>query len=106
MRIKIKNFLILGIFLFAILGFAKAASAATYYVAKTGSNSNTCAQAQTASTAKLTITAGLACLSGGDTLKIRSGVYDERINADLGINIPSGLSTSQRTVITADAGAI
>ena len=32
----------------------------TYYVAKTGSDSNSCAQAQNQSTPKLTIAAGLA----------------------------------------------
>ena len=52
---------------------------ATYYVAKTGSDSKSCTQAQSASTPKLTIKAGLACLKGGDTLIIKAGTYNEGI---------------------------
>jgi len=74
---------------------------ATYYVAKDGSNAHTCKQAQSATTPKLTIRAGAACLSGGDTLDIRSGTYSE----DLADNIfPSGLSSSARTTIRSHEG--
>jgi hypothetical protein len=56
------------------------AQAATYYVSKSGSNNNSCAQATSVSTPKLTINAGIGCLSGGgDTLLIRKGTYDETI---------------------------
>ena len=53
------------------------ASAATYYVAKTGGNAHSCAQAQSPSTPKQTINGGIACLSGGDTLLIGNGSYHE-----------------------------
>lgn len=51
------------------------ASATTYYVATTGSNANTCGQAQNESTPKLTISAGVGCLAGGDTLILKAGTY-------------------------------
>jgi Right handed beta helix region len=55
--------------------------AATYYVSKSGSNGNSCATAQSAgSSAKLTINDGAACVSGGDTLIVQDGVYDEWLN--------------------------
>jgi Right handed beta helix region len=77
------------------------AHSAIYYVAKTGSNSNSCNQAQSVSTPKLTIGAALACLSGSDTLIINAGVYAEAI-----INtIPSGTSTSNRTRVLGLNGA-
>jgi hypothetical protein len=68
--------------------------AATYYVAKTGSNTNTCAQAQSESTPKLTINAGLACLAGGDTLYVRTGSYAEHLQNV----IPPGTAASPTTV--------
>jgi parallel beta helix pectate lyase-like protein len=74
---------------------------ATYYVAKTGSNSNTCAQSQSVDTSKLTIAAGLACLSTSDTLIIKAGTYTEGI---AGSAIPSGTSDSARTIIRAATG--
>ena len=74
---------------------------ATYYVAKTGSDSKSCTQAQSASTPKLTIKAGLACLKGGDTLIIKAGTYNEGIPIK---TIPSGASNSSHTVIRAAAG--
>jgi parallel beta-helix repeat protein len=62
---------------------AGVAQAATYYVSKTGNNSNSCAQAQSISTPKQTLsgTSGaLQCLSAGDTLFVRAGTYDESID--------------------------
>src|SRR5262245_56310606 len=61
-----------------------------YYVAKTGNDSNSCAQAQSQSMPKLTINGGLSCLSGGDTLLIRGGTYAESIDGFHGSNLPSG----------------
>ena len=72
------------------------AHGATYYVAKTGSNSNTCAQSQTLTTARQTIAAGLACLAAGDTLTIKAGTYTEGISIGA---IPSGLNDSSRTIV-------
>jgi hypothetical protein len=84
--------------LLVLIGYtasAGVAHAATYYVAKSGNNGNTCAQAQSTSTAKLTIAEGLKCLSAGDTLFVRGGNYDEGINN----NIPSGTSWSSKVRI-------
>ena len=68
----------LTIFISLIL-LPTAAHATTYYVAKTGSNTYTCGQAQSQSTAKQTISAGIACMAGGDTLIIGDGTYDEQV---------------------------
>ncbi len=61
------------LFLMATPASGGVAHAATYYVSKAGSNSNSCAQAQSTSTSKLTINAGIGCLSAGDTLLVRAG---------------------------------
>jgi hypothetical protein len=71
--------------------------ATTYYVATTGSDANTCVQAQTTSRPKQTIPAGVACLSGGDTLIIKAGTY---INQEI-TNPPAG-SASAFTIIKGD----
>lgn len=71
--------------------------AATYYVAKTGSNSNTCAQAQSQSTPKLTVTAGAACLVAGDTLYIKAGTYSETYQS---IVLPTAASWAAATTIS------
>jgi len=70
-----------------------------YYVAKTGKDSYSCAQAQSQSTPKLTINGGLSCLSGGDTLLIRAGTYTEIVSSGVGTNMPSGLSWANPTTI-------
>ena len=54
---------------------------ATYYTAKSGSNSNSCAQAQNVSTPKLTIGAGIGCLSSGETLIVKAGTYNESLDS-------------------------
>jgi parallel beta-helix repeat protein len=77
------------------------ANAATYYVAKRGSNNYSCSEARSASKAKLTIAAGLSCLARGDTLSISGGIYLEAIN---GKQVPSGISNSQRTIIKSSPG--
>jgi parallel beta-helix repeat protein len=76
---------------------------ATYFVAKTGSNSNSCAQARSMSTSKLTIAGGLACMTGGDFLVIRAGIYDEYITYN---QVVSGKSDSNRTIIKAYPGEV
>jgi parallel beta-helix repeat protein len=75
----------------------------TYYVATTGSDSNSCAQAQSQATPKLTINAGLGCLVAGDTLIVKSGVYPEAFGVNTGGdtllgNWPSGVPGSPITV--------
>jgi len=64
--------------------------ATTFHVAQSGgSDGNSCSAAQNANTAKLTIGAGIGCLSGGDTLIIHAGTYPEQIHDH---TIPSGSS--------------
>jgi hypothetical protein len=73
------------------------AQASTYYVAQNGSDSTSCSAAQSATTPRQSITAGVGCLSGGDTLILALGTYAESIPA---CTIPSG-SSGQPTVIRA-----
>jgi parallel beta-helix repeat protein len=74
----------------ALLCFwAGPALAATYYVSPSGTDANSCAAAQstTASSQKLTISSGVACLAPGDTLYIHGGRYTgggNTINSILG----------------------
>jgi hypothetical protein len=82
-----------------VLWLASTADAATYWVAKTGSDSRSCTQAQSASTPKMTIRSGLSCLSPGDTLLIRGGTYNEEVT-----NIPSGSSWSNPITISPHPG--
>lgn len=67
----------------AVLAFPLGAEAATYYTDKDGSNANTCptATSSTPANGKLTIAAGLACLSAGDTLYIGDGIYPEELTS-------------------------
>src|SRR5262249_41637334 len=79
------------------------AHSATYYVAKTGNDNYSCLQAQSATTAKLTIagpSGGLSCLSAGSTLLIKAGTYAEFINYR---QIPSGYSSSSPTTVKSAA---
>lgn len=62
-------------FLVSVLIQAAAAEATTYYVATTGNDANTCAQASMQNNPLLTIPAGVKCLTGGDTLIIKMGTY-------------------------------
>ena len=81
----------------------RAATAATYYVATTGSPSNTCTQAQSPDTPKQTIANGKTCLASGDILTVRGGFYNEVITKD---NLPSGSSWSTATLIRAFPGEV
>jgi Disaggregatase related len=84
-------------FLVGALVQAVAANAATYYVATTGNDANTCAQARTRSTPKQTIPAGVNCLAGGDTLIVKAGTYT---NQEIK-NPPAGTANAY-TVIMGD----
>lgn len=66
-------------FLAACLVLAAHAEATTFYVSKSGNDSNSCTTAQSTTLAneKLSITAGIACLASGDTLLVRTGTYNE-----------------------------
>jgi hypothetical protein len=87
----------LALFL-CLLFMVNSAFATTYYVAKAaqgGHDGHSCMQAQSVSTPKLTIVAGLACMSGGDTLYVRAGNYQDILNNA----IPNGPSPSNPTVV-------
>jgi Right handed beta helix region len=86
------------LFLGLVLGGALAprgATAATYYVATTGSDVNPGTFFQPFRT----IAKGVQSLHGGDTLYIRRGTYVESIAARFGVIPPSGTSWSQATTI-------
>jgi hypothetical protein len=72
--------------------------AATYYVAPYGSESNTCAQAQSLATPVARIGVGVQCLSPGDTLMVREGVYSEMIGSFM--YIPSGTRDNPITIMS------
>jgi hypothetical protein len=81
----------------ASAAFTNTAKSKTYYVAKTGSDNNSCLQAQNLSTPKLTITAALACVGSagtesgaGYTIQVANGIYNEALID----KIPSGSSWS------------
>jgi parallel beta-helix repeat protein len=71
------------------------ASAATYHVSTTGSDSNP----GTLSQPFLTISKGLSVMTAGDTLRIRQGTYAEFITS-----VPSGTSYANAPVISAYPG--
>ena len=85
----------------ALLCFgATVTEAATFYTALAGNDANSCAQAQSISTPKRTVTAGASCLQPGDTLYVRAGTYVESLMD----NVPSGTSWSAPVRIAAYAG--
>ena len=58
-------------------GFVTDAHGATYYIATTGSDSNSGSSIQPPSTPRRTTNAAASCLSAGDTLIVKAGTYDE-----------------------------
>jgi hypothetical protein len=82
---------------------AALSEAATYYVAKSGNNSNSCTQAQSESTPKLTLAAGAACLAAGDTLYIKAGTYSEPLQS---IRLPTASSWAGATTISRTAATL
>src|SRR5262245_35817849 len=74
--------------------------AATYFVAKDGSDAHSCTQAQSEATPVLTIATGLMCLAPGDSLSIKAGTYDEGFVIAQFYAI-SGKSWSEATTIQA-----
>lgn len=94
----------------ALLFLASSLEAApnTFYVATTGSDSNSCATAQTIGTPKRNImgaSGGLACLvaGNGDTLDIRTGTYNEDLNHNVQA-FPAGTSYVNAATIKAHTG--
>lgn len=82
---------------------ANGAQASTYYVNKSGSDSNSCATAESAtdSNAKLTVQAGVNCIAGndGDILIIGNGTYIENVTVS---STRNGASWSVPTTIRAE----
>ena len=100
MKTGIQLQLLLPVILLLTPGISRAT---TYYVGKAGSPSNSCAQAQSPSTPKLTITqrgGGTSCLSAGDTLIIQAGTYTEFLEYN---EIPPG-TPSNSTIVKAAPG--
>jgi hypothetical protein len=96
-----------------LLLLASTAHGATYWVSQTGNDGNQhCVNSPTqpplANTSR-TITQGNACLSGGDTLNIKSGTYDERpwnneYGDNPGLMPPNGTGDTTRTKFVAVDG--
>lgn len=86
--------------------------ATTRYVGKSGSNSNSCSTSTSASpsNAKLTLngaSGAVSCMSGGDTLLVHAGNYDEYLmnTSPSGVTpVPSGSSWGSPTTIKAAPG--
>jgi len=76
--------------------------AKTYFVNKSGSDANSCATAQSATDAdaKLTVSAGILCLSAADLLLIGDGTYTETIT---GSDIPNGTGAGTETIIRCES---
>jgi len=91
-----------------IFGLTLSTLQATEYFVSTalGSDGNSCATAQTGgANAKLTIDAGIQCLSSGDTLTIEVGTYVEPINTSTITDIPNGITDfTDATIIQAKSG--
>jgi parallel beta-helix repeat protein len=91
-----------------MLVMAHSVEAATFYVSQSGNDANSCNSAQSASPSshKLTIAAGVACLSAGDTLFIRGGVYTGGSNVidSQTFPVPRGTSWSAPVTISGYPG--
>jgi hypothetical protein len=71
----------LAILVFACVVVSRDATAGNnYYVSLTGSDSRSCAEAQSLSTPRRTIRGGMTCLASGDTLLVRAGTYAETLS--------------------------
>jgi len=98
--------LILLTIFFSVTLSAFAHAGKTYYVAKTGKDSHSCAQATSSATPKLTIngsSGGLRCVKAGDTHIIKGGTYAEVFNPS---TIPSGTSSARVTLKAASSGSV
>lgn len=102
---------VIGFMTFSIIILSCPSWATTYYVSSTtlngyglGNDTNTCTQAQSKSTPKLTLdktaSSGIRCLAASDTLVVNQGNYDD----DPILNPPGGTSSSY-TIIMAEPSA-
>src|SRR5262245_56229997 len=79
--------------------------AATYYVSTSGNDGNACTPGAMGSSARRHVSAGLACLSAGDTLRIQAGTYTTANDRVDNRNTPfPGGSAGAPTVIEANPG--
>jgi len=81
------------------------AQGATYYIATTGSDNNTCAAATKLSSPKRNFTGAngaIACMSSGDILLVGNGTYAEALR-DI---IPAGTSGAPTTIRAINAGQV
>jgi hypothetical protein len=96
--------LLSGIVLLIGVLVGRSSFAATFYVATTGDDSNSCTEAQNPSTPKRNIIGargGLSCLGAGnaDILDVRAGNYNDRITS-----VVSGTSFTNAATIRAHSG--
>ena len=96
--------LLSGIVLLIGVLVARLSFAATFYVASTGVDSNSCTEVQNPSTPKRNLIGargGLACLGAGnaDILDVRAGSYNDRITS-----VVSGSSFTIAATIRAHSG--
>lgn len=74
-----------------------------YFVSTIGSDNNTCIASTNVDTPKATISNAIQCLSAGDTLWVRGGIYPEMLHSGM-TTIPSGTSWSNKVRIAAYPG--
>lgn len=98
LKLRLRRYISMGLLSVGIALGATVGEAATYYVAQTGSDNNSCAQAANQSGAKKTIRAGISCLVAGDTLTVTAGTYNEALS-----NPFSNTGTSWTSKITVKA---
>jgi parallel beta-helix repeat protein len=90
----------LGMVLVVLVAFtAGVASAATYYVAKTGSNGND----GSSGSPWLTVQYGVTTSSVGDTIIVRDGFYNENVNVNKRLTIESENGSASTTVNASDS---
>lgn len=96
---------LLTIFLFC----ASPLWATKYYVNKSGSDSNSCATAQSATDANAKLTGNgasgaFSCMSSGDTVEFGAGVYTEGWEGTTNFPVPSG-SMGSPSIVQVESGA-
>jgi len=95
----------------SLAGGSGGSSPASYYVGKNGSDSYSCSQARNSGTPKLTIVAGLSCVSNvvgagaNQIVEVAAGTYNEQLNMAVNISgFPSGTSWAAPFTLRAHAG--
>ena len=79
--------------------------AATYYVSTSGNDGNPCTPGAMGSSARRHVSAGLACLSAGDTLRIQAGTYSSASDRiDEGVVAFPGGTAGAPTIIESNPG--